>query len=81
MKFLGMFADVNAAYRKKLANGNHDAATLIAAHDTEINRVGADVWNYGWVFGGTGMASKTTKGILSTNFRDGEIKHTWDNYD
>lgn len=51
--------------------------TILAAHDAEIAKRGAQAHNYGWAVSDDGIVSKTDKGILSTDVVSGGIIHTW----
>ena len=51
---------------------------MILSHETEINRVGAKIWNHGWVGGNDHWISKTSHGLLETKISNiGEITHKW----
>lgn len=56
------------------------------AHDAELERKRAEVYNYGWGANSAedyhSIASKTSHGILTTTLdeRAGEVYHTWDDY-
>jgi hypothetical protein len=49
------------------------------AHQKEIDRKGAKVYNFGWGATGTGMASKTDHGVLDTEYdhKTKKYTHTW----
>lgn len=50
---------------------------FLKAHNRELARCNARAGNWGWVISETGIASKTSQGILETDVRDGSITHTW----
>jgi hypothetical protein len=52
---------------------------LVEAHAKEIERVGAEAYNFGSAQTDTGIRSKTSKGPLDSERRaDGTIVHTWE---
>jgi hypothetical protein len=50
---------------------------ILDAHIIEAARRTAEITNLGWATTDTGIASKTSKGILDTECRNGIIEHTW----
>ena len=52
---------------------------LLRSHEHEAAIQGADFFNYGWVQGGNGIASKTSRGILETtiDLETMEVRHVW----
>lgn len=54
-------------------------AAMWAAHDQEARERGAEFYNYGWAMTHRGIASKTDKGILDTEWdkRHKTYVHTW----
>lgn len=57
-----------------------DRKAVIKAHENEAKQKGAKILNHGWVQSDTGIASKTTFGVLCTDIAtDGKITHEWSN--
>jgi hypothetical protein len=56
-------------------HGKH--ARMVFAHNREMARCDARAGNWGWVVSDTGIASKTSKGILQTDMRAGWFFHQW----
>lgn len=54
-----------------------DIETCAAQHTHEAESKHATFYNFGWAITDTGMASKTDKGVLETEFVDGKYVHTW----
>jgi hypothetical protein len=55
-----------------------DRPAFYEDHDAEIAAHDAVVYNYGWVQDDTGIASKTSKGVLSTEVdAQGVVTHEW----
>lgn len=56
---------------------------LVQEHEKEVKRVGAEFYNFGWGQTDTGIASKTSQGILDSeiDLDTGEVIHTWDDYE
>lgn len=54
---------------------------MLAAHEREAQKEGADFWNQGWTQNDTGICSKTDKGFLDTQVNEnGTYTHTWTAY-
>jgi 23S rRNA C2498 (ribose-2'-O)-methylase RlmM len=52
---------------------------MILAHEAEADRVGAKIWNHGWVGGDDYWLSKTSHGLLETKIsKSGKITHKWE---
>jgi hypothetical protein len=59
------------------------AERLLREHEAEAERLGVEFTNYGWGTSDYGIASKTTKGILSSQI-DPEtmnVIHRWETYE
>jgi len=50
---------------------------ILQAHNRELKRHQARASNWGWSMSDTGIASKTSKGILETSMRAGWMFHQW----
>jgi len=50
---------------------------VLKEHDKELKRKKATAYNYGWGQTEDGIASKTDRGILSTDYHNGRIEHSW----
>jgi len=52
---------------------------MVEAHTAEAAKRGAKIYNLGWGTTDDGIASKTSRGILSTSrTATGQYEHTWE---
>jgi hypothetical protein len=52
---------------------------LLRSHEAEAAERQAEFYNYGWVSGGRGISSKTSRGILTSEIdpKTTQINHSW----
>jgi hypothetical protein len=51
---------------------------LWEAHEKEAERAGAEFWNFGWGETEGSIASKTSRGVLTTTLWGTEYRHDWE---
>jgi hypothetical protein len=73
------YSALGIPYSRELRAVGYDEVTmqLLQAHNRELKEHQAHADNWGWVITDTGIASKTSKGILETTTRAGWTFHQW----